>query len=155
VDCYKIGIIQRLHPINLHDESDTCWLQALIWPEHKNRHKLLKAALEVAQQQSLKIVAGDAANTLPDVLANLPDNATVCVFHSYVFSQLPQELREHILMHLLEYSNQHDLFRISQEWLEGWEKPRIELFSYHKGEIQSELLAYSESHGRWVEWLQQ
>jgi hypothetical protein len=147
----RIGL--ELNPINLHNEDDIRWLEALIWPEHRDRQKLLKAALTIAQQQPLKIVGGNAAETLPSILEKIPNDAILCIFHSYTFVQMPPNIHEEILAQIIEHSRKRDIFRISQEWLAAWENPRIELFSYHQGIVESELLAYTESHGRWIEWL--
>jgi hypothetical protein len=147
----RLGL--ELNPIDLSDDNAIRWLEALIWPEHQDRRRLLKAALGLAKEHSPQIIGGNAAETLPEVLGEIADDTTLCVFHSYTFAQMPRKIQEEIHRQLIEHSKQRSLFRISQEWLDGWEKPRLELFHYHQGEVQSELLAYTESHGRWLEWL--
>jgi hypothetical protein len=65
---------------------------------------------------------------------------------------MPSEVCKQILQHIADFSRRRDLYRISQE---GWSiqgKPELELYAYHKGEAQKTLLAYCESHGRWIEW---
>jgi len=31
--------------------------------------------------------------------------------------------------------------------------PHVDLYTYQDGKTHEELLAYCESHGRWVEWV--
>jgi hypothetical protein len=54
---------------------------------------------------------------------------------------------------LNEFAKARDFFRISLEWYSGQNQPHLELFSYIRGTVESELLAYCESHGRTIEWL--
>ena len=150
-------IVQRvglgIHPVNVNDEDETRWLRALIWPEHRDRMYLLDAALDIARQHPVHIIEGNAVHSLPELLSSLPQDVTVCLYHSYTLNQTPQDVRQQILDQVLEASKQRDLYRISQEWYFGQHQPHLHLFSYHQGQMQSELLAYCETHGRWVEWM--
>jgi hypothetical protein len=147
---YRIGL--DLHPIDIHNESAVRWLKALVWPEHRDRMQQLDQALQLARHQPPKIVEGNAAAMLPQLLAQMPQDTVLCLYHSYTLNQMPKTTREQILQHIADFSWQRDLYRISQE---GWSlqgKPELELFAYHRGTTQRTLLAYCESHGRWIEW---
>jgi hypothetical protein len=100
------------------------------------------------------MVAGNAADVLPQVLKTIPAEPMLCVYHSYTLNQCPRPVRENILACLDEFSHERDFCRISLEWYAGQDQPHLELFSYHAGRVQSEVLAYCESHGRTIEWLQ-
>jgi len=80
----RVGI--DLNPIDVHDEAATRWLRALIWPEHSDRRQLLDAALTVASQHSVRLIAGDAAAVLPDLLPFIPSEAVLCLYHSYTLN---------------------------------------------------------------------
>src|SRR5262249_16905631 len=73
-----------IHPIAADDVHETRWLRALIWPEHQDHLALLDAALALVRQYPPHIVAGDASETLPALLAEAPAGATLCVswFHT-------------------------------------------------------------------------
>jgi hypothetical protein len=148
---YRAGL--ELNPVDLNDETATRWLRALIWPEHHDRARLLEAALEHFRQNPARIIAGNAAETLPAVLEAIPADTTLCVYHSYALIQMPKDVREQILSHLLVHGRQRDFYRVSQEWYSGQHQPHLDLYTYRNGEMQAELLAYVETHGRWVEWL--
>jgi hypothetical protein len=142
-----------IHPVDLNDERETRWLRALIWPEHQDRMALLDAALALARQHPPRIVAGDAGETLPDLLESAPDDTTLCVYHGFTLNQMPAALRERILARVQEQSLRRDLYRVALEWWPPNETPTVELFTYTGGSARSETLARCESHGRWVEWL--
>ena len=151
VSC-RVGI--DLAPIDIRDEQAMRWLRALIWPEHIDRARLLELAVQVAREDPPSIVAGDAAQVLPQVLSTIPPETVLCVYHSYTLNQCPAPIREKILEHLRGFSQEKDLFEISLEWYSGQNQPHLELFSYKAGKVKRELLAYCESHGRTIEWLQ-
>ncbi len=147
---YRVGI--DIAPIDVHDAQATRWLQALIWPEHADRHRLLAAALTMARANPPRIVGGDAEDVLPEVLAEVPDDAVLCVYDSFTLNQMPRAKREGILARLAEHAVKRDLYRVAQE---GWsltEPPHVELSTYHKDTLSIERFAYCESHGRWIEW---
>ncbi|MBL8164343.1 MAG: DUF2332 domain-containing protein [Anaerolineae bacterium] len=147
----QIGI--DLNPVNLHDPDTVRWLRALVWPEHRDRAALLDRALTVAAGHSLEVISGNALDVLPDVLANTPRDAALCIFHSYTLVYFSKDERNALAQLLLTHSAHRPVYRLSMEWLAGQDGPQIELHSYLNGETQMELLAYAESHGRWIEWL--
>ncbi|HZO72514.1 MAG TPA: DUF2332 domain-containing protein [Ktedonobacteraceae bacterium] len=149
----RVGI--DLLPIDVNDEQATRWLRALIWPEQQGRARLLTQALELARRYPPTLLKGNALNLLPAVLAEMPTDATLCIYHSYALNQTPRAIREQILELIAHYGKTHDLFRVSQEWFAGQEQAQVELYHYQQGEIQQTLLTYCESHGRWLEWLYQ
>lgn len=149
----RVGI--DLLPIDVNDEQATRWLRALIWPEQQGRARLLTQVLELARRHPPTIIKGNALDILPTVLAEMPADATLCIYHSYALNQTPRAIREQILDLIANYGKTHDLFRVSQEWYAGQEQAQVELYHYQQGEIQQTLLTYCESHGRWIEWLYQ
>jgi hypothetical protein len=149
---YRVGL--DINPIDVYDDSATLWLRALIWPEHADRIELLEQALTVARCYSPTLVAGDASVVLPEVLARVPQDMVLCIFHSYTLNQMPGEVRERILEHIAEHAQQRDLYRISQEGYSLEHPPQLELHTYRSGKMKSEVLALCESHGRWIEWMQ-
>ncbi len=147
---YRVGI--DVAPIDVHDEQATRWLRALIWPEHTDRQRLLAAALTMSRDHPPRIVAGDAEDVLPEVLAEAPADAMLCVYDSFTLNQVPRAKRERILACLAEHAAVRDLYRVAQE---GWsltEPPHIELSTFQSDTVHSERLAHCESHGRWIEW---
>lgn len=149
---YRTGI--DLAPIEVRDEKAILWLRALIWPEHIDRAHLLEKAVELARLDPPTIITGDASILLPDVLSHVPTDSVLCVYHSYTLNQCPAPTREKIIEHLSTFAQERNFYRISLEWFSGQEQPHLELFTYGGGNAEYELLAYCESHGRMIEWLQ-
>jgi hypothetical protein len=83
-----------LNPLNAANEDSMAWLEALVWPEHEDRRLRLAAAISMARQNPPTLVAGDLIETVEDVAATAPSNATLVVFHSAVLAYLPKPVRE-------------------------------------------------------------
>lgn len=148
---YRVGI--DLLPIDVRDEKAVRWLRALIWPEHADRAALLEQAIEMARLDPPPLIAGNAVDLLPQVLANVSVDTVLCVYHSYMLNQCSKLIREKIAECLLAFSQERAFFEVSLEWYSGQRQPALELLSYHDGNVESELLAYCESHGRMLEWV--
>lgn len=149
---HRVGI--DLAPIDLFDTTATRWLRALIWPEQVERARLLEAAIGVARHALPSLVPGDLADVLPSVLGDVPSDALLCIFHSYTLNHCPRQTRERLEEVLTTTSRDRDIYRISLEYHAAHEHPRLVLFTYHQGTVHDEHLAFCESYGRWIEWLQ-
>ena len=141
-----------LHPIDVRDPDDALWLRALVWPDEAGRAELLQQAVHMVLQDPPKLLAGDALDILPEVLASIPPDHTVCVFHTHTMNQVSPEARARLSALLTEHAGGGGLYRVSIEWL-GETQPRLELISYADGVKTAHVLAYCGSHGEWLEWL--
>ncbi|WP_104081775.1 DUF2332 domain-containing protein [Cryobacterium sp. Y11] len=88
---WRAGI--DLHPLDVHNDADVAWLDALIWPEHDDRRLRLRAAVAVARQQPVEIVRGDLNDEIEALVARAPAGATVVVFHTAVLAYLNEQGR--------------------------------------------------------------
>jgi hypothetical protein len=137
------------------DEEAIRWLRALIWPEHTERAAQLVEAVAVARESPPLLLAGDVLDVLPRVFTHIAPEPVPCIYHSYTLNQCPRQTRERLAVMLEKLSKVRDFYRVSLEWYSGQEQPHLELYRYQSGDVQSEHLAYCESHGRWIEWIQQ
>jgi hypothetical protein len=87
----RLGV--DLHPVSTADADDRRWLRALIWPEHRDRLQALDTILDVVAQDPPSILAGDAADLLPQLALELPAGVPIVVFHSMVRVHVPIERR--------------------------------------------------------------
>lgn len=149
----RVGI--DLLPIDVNNKEATRWVRALIWPEHTDRAERFDSALQIALTAPPKVLAGDAAERLPKVMAELPQDALACVYHSYTLNQCPREVRERIVEEVRKAAHERSVVRVSLEWYGGQPQPQLELFEYGADAETATLLARCESHGRAVEWLPQ
>ncbi len=148
---YRTGL--DLNPIDVQDNEQVLWLRALVWPEHVERAELLRRALEVARQNPLRLIAGDAIELLRETVRAVPEDAAVCVFHTHTINQFSPAARKRLSALLTELAATKDIFfRISAEWLAP-PHPKLELTIWRRGHEENRVLAYCDSHGEWLEWL--
>ena len=81
-----------LNPIDANDLEQTRWLRSLVWPGDEERARMLENAVAVAREDQLKIARGDGVALLPQLLADVPREAALCIFR--VFTNLPPRARE-------------------------------------------------------------
>jgi hypothetical protein len=75
-----------LNPIDLADDAQVAWLEALVWPDQPHRLARLRAAIAVARGSKPRVVRGDLLNDLPALAATAPRDATLVVFHTAVLA---------------------------------------------------------------------
>ncbi len=146
----RVGV--DLDPVDVRDPEETRWLRALIWPGQTERAELLGRALEVVRRDPPRVLAGDSTERLPAMLAAIPPDVTLCLFHTFALYEFPDEARERLLGLLAEEARRRAFFRISLEW-RGEEDALLELVSYADGGQTEERLAWCDTHGAWLEWL--
>ncbi|GCE31130.1 hypothetical protein KDA_66140 [Dictyobacter alpinus] len=147
----RVGL--DLHPLNITNPDAVLWLRALIWPEHKERVTRLQNALEIARQQRPLVMAGDALKLLPGIMANIPADTTLCVFHSFTTNQMSETARNELSNILVTASHTREIFRIAYEATADSIDPTIDLYLYLKGLENRQTLAHAAPHGNWLEWL--
>lgn len=145
----RVGL--ERNPVDLSDADNRDWLKALVWPSHTVRFARLARALELAAARTPNIIAGDALALLPDVLARIPANGTVCVYHTMVTYQLGAAMREALDDMLVVAGLRRPVFRLSLEGNALGENPLL-LRRYHDGVRDKQVLALCGAHGTWIEW---
>jgi len=108
-----------LHPVDPSDPDDARWLEALVWPENHERRTRLRAALGAASGVPTRLVAGDALETLPEVLAELPHDEPALVMNSFVLNQLSRGDRAAIASIVEQQRAKRSIYRVSCEWLDA------------------------------------
>ncbi len=146
----RVGL--DLNPLDVRDDGDMRWLQALIWPEHVHRVESLRRAVDAARRDPSPILAGDALDLLPGVLQRLPGDAAAGVYHTFTLNQWPPDARARLAALLLAWSAQRTLYRIAIEWL-GTDEPQLTLTTYATGTATERLLATCDSHGASIRFL--
>lgn len=82
-----------LNPLDVRDDDAMRWLQQLVWPEHEDRRSRLAAAVDLVRDDPPVLVRGDLVERLPALVAEVPDGATLVVFHSAVLAYLSEQDR--------------------------------------------------------------
>jgi len=73
-----------LNPIDVRDDDQCAWLEALVWPGQERRLHHLRAALAVARQDPPRVVRGNLLHDLASLATEAPRHATLVVFHTAV-----------------------------------------------------------------------
>jgi hypothetical protein len=83
-----------LAPLALDSVDDMTWLETLIWPEQHARRARIRAAIEIARAEPPRIIAGDANHDLARLVDEVPDDATLVIFHSGVLVYMSADDRQ-------------------------------------------------------------
>jgi hypothetical protein len=138
----RLGI--DLHPVDATDPEERRWLQALVWPEHRERFAELAAALDAVAADPPTILQGDAIELLPRL--PLPDDIPLVVFHAMVRVHVPADRQSAFDSAIAALGEQRRLFHVSLEADGG--DPLLALRDSHGADRD---LAVVEGHGRWIQ----
>lgn len=146
----RIGI--DLNPINLNDPDQLRWLQALIWPEHIERHDRLRAAAAELETSPIHLHQGDAAQLLPQLLTPappaVPPDAALVVYATVALYQFGAERIAQIERTLQNAARQRPIWLVA---LEG-RQPQLTLTRYTHANPTRQTLATTSPHGWWMQW---
>lgn len=148
----RLGV--DLHPVDATDPEQRLWLQALVWPEHRDRFAQLTAALDAVAADPPLILSGDATELLPrlDAAGRLPDDIPLVVFHAMVRIHVPAERRAAFDGAIRQLGRRRRLLHVSLE-IPPRDSPhdrRAHLLALHDSAGPDRDLALAEGHGRWI-----
>jgi hypothetical protein len=144
----RIGI--DLDPVDATDPDQRLWLQALIWPEHRDRIAELAAALDAVAADPPTILRGDALELLPRLDAErLPDDVPLVVFHSMVRVHVPADRRDAFDAAITALGRRRRLLHVSLELSPSHRDAPLLALGDSQGEQRD--LAVVEGHGRWIQ----
>ena len=145
-----------LNPLDPADPEDVAWLQALIWPGMDERRDRLGAAAAIAAREPAEVVRGDLVEQLPGLVARMPADATVVVFHTAVLAYLPADARDAFV----DTVTGLPVRWVSQEGVpvlpgvrDRLPEPPAEDESRFLLALDGEPLAYTAPHGGTLDWL--
>jgi hypothetical protein len=107
----RIGL--DLHLLDASSEDERRWLLALSFPEHREQQAALATALNVVARTPMRMIEGDALDTLPAVLAETPD--PLCVFHSACLMYWPSQAKAALEALLVNASRNRSIYRVAVE----------------------------------------
>ena len=144
----RIGI--DLNCLDLQNEQDLNWLQALIWPEQRGRLAILQLAANVQKHSKLQLFSGNFGELLPGILNEPTVNGTqIIIFHTHVANQLSQSLKDELTHILHQASIEQPIYHIYNNMVDT----DIHVDYVWKGEVTCiKRLSKYDSHGTMFEW---
>ncbi len=163
--CSRVGIDRS--PIDLTDSTDARWLLACVWPD-TGRLERTAASIRLARQDPPTVLAGDATEALPGVLAGLPAGAVAVVVTTSAFGYLSREDRPRFVAVLEEESRRRPVAWLSSEGagiVEALDDAAAvddapadcDVFGalvFEGGATHAQLLGFAHKHGAWLDWRQ-
>ncbi len=141
-------------PIDVNDDDQVAWLEALVWPGEPDRLANLRASLAIARRASPHIVRGDLRADLPQLAAQAPRDMTLVVFHTAVLAYVEsREDRAAFARALRELgamwvSNEAPGVFPAVSAKAGRPRPSRYILS-----LNGEPIAWTDLHGAAIEWL--
>ncbi|MBE7121347.1 DUF2332 domain-containing protein [Bacillus cereus] len=142
----RIGL--DLHVNDLNDEEDYLWLRALIWPEHKERLELFDQAATLVKEKPVRLIEGDGVALLPAIANQIREDAVICIFHTHVANQIPDNIKHELERQIKEIGAKRDVFHLYNNM---WDRD-LHIDYYIHGNEYCETVGETEGHGRWFSW---
>ena len=148
----RLGV--DLHPVDATDPEQRLWLQALVWPEHRDRFAELATALDAVAADPPTILQGDAIELLPRLDAErLPDDVPLVVFHAMVRIHVPADRRAAFDAAIAALGGRRRVLHVSLE-IAPRDSPHdrtAPLLALRDSQGEDRDLARVEGHGRWIQ----
>lgn len=138
----RLGI--DLNVIDLKDEAERSWMNALIWPEHETRRQMLDAAIQEVDFDKVTLVEGDGVSILQELTTRIPKTETLCIFHTHVANQMPRPVKENLLEQVRRIGQTRDVFHIYNNIQDRF----LHVDMYQSGRLTELTYAETEGHGR-------
>jgi hypothetical protein len=159
----RVGIDRS--PVDLADPDDARWLLACVWPD-TGRLERTAASIRLAQESLPRVIAGDANEITPEVLADLPDATVAIVVTTWAFGYLTVEARLRFVELLEAASHDRPVAWLSAEgagtveafaggWVPEHDETQADTLGaviFDRGASREHLLGYVHQHGAWIDW---
>ncbi len=153
----RLGI--DLHALDVRNDHDVRWLEALTWPEHDERRRVLRAAVGVARANPPTVVGGDLFELLPAAFADAPRDAAATLIATFVLNQFSREMLDRLRDLVLAASRRRPIWMVllaANHWIGAPSPPDgtadLWLVRVRNGEGVAQSLARVDPHGWWIEW---
>lgn len=143
----RIGL--DLNIVDLENEVERLWLKSLIWPEHEERLEMFERASSYIGEQPIDFIEGDGIDRLSLLAESIPEDSTVCIFHTHVANQMTIDMKKHLLNVVEEIGQTRDVFHLYN----NIQDKDLHLDEYVNGVKSEHTIAETDGHGRWFKWL--
>jgi hypothetical protein len=150
---WRAGLDRR--PVDLADEEEVRWLEALVWPGEEYRLPGLRAAIEVARAYPPRLVVGDLRHDLEPLAAEAPREATLVVYHSAVLAYVREAQEREGFARSVAETGAVWIANEGIEHLPGAPGDPFGRPARHDAFllcVDREPAAWVDSHGTWIDW---
>lgn len=137
-----------LHISDLGNSEDHLWLKSLIWPEHRERLELFEKAALHFKKNPVSLLEGDGVAFLSDVVEHTPIDSVLCIFHTHVANQLPENLKHKLLETIKTIGSKRDVFHLYNNM---WDR-KLHLDYFINGHEYHNTIGETDGHGKWFKW---
>jgi len=102
----------ELNTIDLTNDEDFLWLNALIWPEHNERRDLFKKAAECVKEKPITLTKGDGVELLPDLTKDISRDYAICLFHTHAANQMSSNQKKKLDEQVKSIGSDREVFHI-------------------------------------------
>ena len=145
-------------PVDVRDDAAVAWLRACIWADQADRVERFEEAVATARPDPPSIVHGNALDVLRDVGAEVPADAHLVLFHTWVVAYFTRPERAQLFDMIDSIGATRDL-----TWLSA-ESPHIVtplglapdvttvmgMITYTAGERTVSVFGACHPHGAWL-----
>jgi hypothetical protein len=124
----RVGL--DLKPIDPSGAMERRWVESLAPPDWVSQRKQLAAALRFRAETGLRTIAGDAMQSLPALIKELP--APLLVMHTFCLYQWPAAPQEKLDALLREASQTRTIHRLAIDIVTGARPPELAPFDMMK-----------------------
>jgi hypothetical protein len=162
----RVGL--DLAPVDPFSDDEARWLLACLWPDNLPRFERLRAAIANVRAVPCppRLERGDLLTDLPRVVATMPDDGPLVVFHSWVAAYLDEEEQRSLARQVAALGRErrvHYLYSESPFETPGLPTPSspvrregpdlaTALVHASPGGGTPERLADTHPHGYWIHW---
>ncbi|UNK71794.1 DUF2332 domain-containing protein [Microbacterium sp. H1-D42] len=147
---WRAGI--DLAPVDVRSAADRAWMDALIWPGERERAARITAAADIVAADPPRLIAGDVAERLDELVASAPRDATLVITTPGVLVYLPRAHRQALIDRIRALDARW--ITIDQPGLhDGWQPPLDAVaFAGFAVALDGRVCADADPLGRWWEW---
>lgn len=142
----RVGI--DLNTIDLTNEEEYLWLNALIWTNHNQRRELFEKASGYVKDNPLTLIEGDGVKLLPELSKSISRDYSLCVFHTHVANQMPMEVKKRLLKQVKLIGESREIFHVYN----NIQDRDLHLDYYIDGKGYFNTVGETDGHGRWFTW---
>lgn len=143
-----------LNPLDATDPDQALRLLAYLWPDQPDRLVRARKAIELANENPIKVAKADAIDWLATILPDRPDSGLTLIYHTVAWQYFPQKQQQKGKA-LIEATGATATRKNPLAWLsmEADDGPKGAALCLRlwPGDLTI-LLGRADFHARWVDW---